>query len=411
MMYKYNWLADYRHYIDSTESPRIMHFWTGISTLVSVMRRNYHIPFGHIKLFPYFYIVLVGPAGVVQKSTTLSFSTNLLEEVNNVFLAPDATSPQKLLMCLEEAKLNVVDGIASEVHHCLTIAASEFASIIAGPDYETMITWLTDLYDREKSFKYQTKNAGECNIHNPWIHLIACTTPTSLQQCLPTNAVGDGLTSRIIFVYGMKKDQLVSVPRAPANELKTKLINGLNNISLNEQALIFTDEALEWWHQFYIGENEDWKPTDRRLLPYKARRHAHILKLAMVLAVNYQQTELTLDCLQKANKILSLTEINMANAFGGLGENDQLSNMLLICEVLRNRDVVPIENIVKETFQQISPADCSNLLRQMAESKFIRTRIINNSVCYELDKNSNDIMPIEKDTKVIGEAVWNIILN
>ena len=130
-----NFLADYYKYTESTESPKIIHLWTGISTLVACLRRSVYIPFGHIKLFPYFYVVIVGPPGVVQKSTTLGFATRLLDNVNGIHLAPDATSPQKLIICLEEAVQNIVKGLSSESHHALTIASSEFASIIQGPDF------------------------------------------------------------------------------------------------------------------------------------------------------------------------------------------------------------------------------------------------------------------------------------
>ena len=406
-----NWLAGYKTYTESTESPRVMHFWAGISTLVSVMRRNYYIPFGHIKIFPYMYIILIGPAGVVQKSTTLSFSTNLLDKVNNVFLAPDATSPQKLLLCLEDSKLNITNGMTTEVSHCLTIAASEFASIISGPDYETMITWLTDLFDREKSFKYQTKNSGECNIHNPWVHLIACTTPSSLQQCLPINAIGDGLTSRIIFVYGTKKDQLVSVPRAPSMKLVDKLVVGLEEIAQGSKTLIFTDDALQWWHHFYTIDNENWQIPDRRLAPYKARRHAHILKLAMVLAVNYKKDNLTLDCLQKAKDIIELTEINMANSFGGMGENTNLSNMILICELLSNGKSQPIEYIASNTYQQMSPQECNQLLDSMIQANFIKRRIISGEIYYQTTEAAEKLSPTKHDTTEIGKQIWDIVLS
>lgn len=410
-MAKVNWLADYRQYIDSTEAPRIMHLWTGISTLISAMRRNYYIPFGHIKMFPYFYIVLVGPAGVVQKSTTLGFSTKLLGEIKDIFTAPDATSPQKLIMCLEEAKRNITSGLSSEQHHCLTMASSEFASIISGPDYETMITWLTDLFDRESSFKYQTKTSGDCNIINPWIHLIACTTPSSLAQCLPVNAVGDGLTSRIIFVYASKKDQLVSVPRAPKADLVTKLVEALEVIGMQSKRYIFTDEALKWWHEFYTGDNDRWLPNDKRLIPYKARRHAHILKLSMVLACNYGEEELTVECLQKARKIIELTEINMPNAFGGLGENVNLSHMLAICEQLKEADdYISLHKLCALNYQMLDPGAMANLLRDMNTSGMLSCRVDGGDIMYKITSSALELIPMEKDTKLIGEAAWKIIL-
>jgi len=404
-----NWLADYREYTECTESPRIMHLWTGIGSLVAVMRRNYCIPFGHIRMFPYVYTVLVGPPGIVQKSTTLGFSTRLLSKINGVELAPDATSPQKLIMCLEEASRNVVQADGNEVHHCLTVASSEFASIINGPDSETMITWLTDLFDREDRFAYQTKTQGSNEISNPWIQLMACTTPSSLQQCLPINTVGDGLTSRIVFVYADKKDQLISVPRAPKEALVNKLVSSLEEISTNMGLYTFSDDGLEWWDDFYRKTNEQWTPSDYRLIPYKARRHAHILKLAMVLAVSYGEKELSVRMLDKAHRIIKLTEINMHKAFGGMGENSSANHMIKIAAQLREQPM-GFSDLYAKNFLDVDSEELSKVVEGLETAGVLKKKSFDGSIIYTIDKNTTSpIFSGTQDSTEIGNQAWDII--
>ena len=374
-----NWLADYHEYTDCTESPKLMHLWTGIGSLVAVMRRNYYIPFGHVKIFPYVYTVLVGPPGVVQKSTTLGFATKLLSKINGVELAPDATSPQKLLMCLEGAARNVITKEGTEVHHCLTVASSEFASIINGCDAETMITWLTDLFDREDKFAYQTKTQGSNEISNPWMQLMACTTPNSLQNCLPINTVSDGLTSRIIFVYADKKDKLIAVPRAPKESLVSKLVSGLEDISTNQHLYIFSDEALEWWTHFYVDINSAWVPTDGSL--------------------------------EKAEKIISLTEVNMHKAFGGMGTNPQANYMITLVNQLRDTPMT-YKELYSNNFLNIAADDLSSVLEGLLTTGAIKKYANDGSIVYAINKDSTSSIFVQSlDSTELGARAWDIILN
>ena len=56
-------------------------FWTGLFTLASAIRRKVYIPktvLGSWEVAPYLYIMFVAPAGKARKTTTLSYSDDLL---------------------------------------------------------------------------------------------------------------------------------------------------------------------------------------------------------------------------------------------------------------------------------------------------------------------------------------------
>ena len=65
-----NWLTAYATYTADSESPREFHLWTGIWTLAGALRRRVWIDMRKFQWTPNFYIVLVGPPGIVNKSTT-----------------------------------------------------------------------------------------------------------------------------------------------------------------------------------------------------------------------------------------------------------------------------------------------------------------------------------------------------
>ncbi|KKK66944.1 hypothetical protein LCGC14_2958990, partial [marine sediment metagenome] len=76
-----NWLSGYAEYTKHSESPDLFHFWTGVFTIAGALRRQVWIDQRYFQWTPNFYIVLVGPAGIAAKSTSLRLGTSLLRRV------------------------------------------------------------------------------------------------------------------------------------------------------------------------------------------------------------------------------------------------------------------------------------------------------------------------------------------
>jgi hypothetical protein len=94
----------------------------------------------------------------------------------------------------------------------LTIESSEFGNLLNPQDTE-MIDLLVSLWDsKQGAFHKKTKASGNDIVENPWINLIACTTPSWIAGNFPEYMIGGGFTSRCIFVYAEKKAQLVAYP-------------------------------------------------------------------------------------------------------------------------------------------------------------------------------------------------------
>jgi hypothetical protein len=85
------------------------------------------------------------------------------------------------------------------------------------------------------AFEKRTKGSGTDTVVNPWINLIACTTPAWIAGNFPEYMIGGGFTSRCIFVYADKKAKYVAYPglNVPKNlaEMGQKLIDDLAQIS------------------------------------------------------------------------------------------------------------------------------------------------------------------------------------
>lgn len=87
-----DWLKTYMLYTRDSESPDEFHFWTGVSTIAGALRRRVWIDMRKFLWTPNFYIILVGPPGIVTKSTTTSVGYNLLRHVEGVHFGPDSAT-------------------------------------------------------------------------------------------------------------------------------------------------------------------------------------------------------------------------------------------------------------------------------------------------------------------------------
>src|SRR5262245_10155856 len=69
------------------------------------------------------------------------------------------------------------------------------------------------MWDSQKTiYGRATKQDGEIAIENPWLNIIAGTTPGWLKDNFPRILIEGGLASRIIFVYEETKRQLIAYP-------------------------------------------------------------------------------------------------------------------------------------------------------------------------------------------------------
>ena len=98
-----NWLDAYTQYTSDLEAPLRVHFWVGVSTIAGALRRRVWIEQPKFDWTPNFYIVLVGPPGVIGKSTCMSAGIGLLEQIKGIHFGPDSLTWQALGKDLESA--------------------------------------------------------------------------------------------------------------------------------------------------------------------------------------------------------------------------------------------------------------------------------------------------------------------
>lgn len=343
-----DWLNTYLEYTAHNEAPLATHFWAGVSAIAGALQRKVYIDQYYFNWFPNFYIILVGPSGVITKSTTMSSAERLLREVPKIHFGANVITWQAIIQDMSAAiERPEEDG---EAMACLTFYAGELGTLL-DPEDRKMIDVLTDLWDGKMvPFKKSTATQENYEIPNPWINIAACTTPTWLSDNLPKSAMDLGFMSRVVLVYADKKRNLMAYPKRYITshigmeklaKLRENLVHDLIRISLLCGEYKLTEDAFAYGEQWY-GELHGGKRKSALagvFDGYLHRKQGHVHKLAMVIAASKRET-LTIEKedLEAAVKIVDGLEQDMSKIITSPGNDvgaGKINDILRVMQVHR----------------------------------------------------------------------------
>lgn len=319
-----DWLDSYLAYTHNTEPPDSYRLWCGISVIASVLQRKCKLPWGTLTFYPNMYVVLVGPAGRARKGTAMSPAQKLLEDLD-IKMAAESMTRESLIKCLAETQDNYQDHEGKIVFHSsLTIFSPELV-VFLGHNNNNLLMDLTDWYDCRNRWTYRTKNMGTDEITGIFVNLIGATTPELIRTSLPLDAIGGGLTSRMIFVYEERKGKIVAAPMLSAEEIEIrgKLRRDLERIYTMRGEFRVTQAFFDGWVEWYTAQEDNPPFNDPRFAGYIERRPNHVMKLSMILNASRSDKMIIDKCdLDRAVKILSFTERKMTRTFSGVGKSE-----------------------------------------------------------------------------------------
>ena len=382
-----NWIDKYMRYTNNTETSDLFREWVGVSVLASVLQRKIWLDLGHLIVYPNMYIVLIGPPGKARKGTAIKPGLKLLNELGIQLGAESITREQiirRMVAARKVISLPEDDSIIS--HSSFTVIAPEL-TVFLGYNNPKFLSDLTDWFDCADTWRYETKNMGIDEIVGVWFNLLGATTPGLLQSALPQDAIGGGLTSRMIFVYSDGAGKIVPIPFITPEELKLRedILIELEERYVMSGIIKPTKEFLEAWVDWrYYAETH--KPFDVEILmPYVERRPIHLLKLSLIMNAA-RTTSLILDVqdLEAAKNLLERTEKLMPKAFSGIGARSDatiLENMMTTIARLKSVDY----KILRHKFLFDTDEDQFDKMLQSLESiGYIRRRISTDKYIIEL---------------------------
>ncbi len=346
-----DWLSSFVNYSGFGEAPKRMYFWVGVSTIAGALRRRVWIDQAYFSWHPNLYIILVAPPGIVSKSTTAEVGMSLLRQVRDINFGPSVVTWQSLVKSFADSSETFSLGDTWHTMSPITIVSSEFGNLL-NPKDKDMVDMLVNLWDG-KSFTKATKMSGVDEVINPWINILACTTPEWIAGSFPEYMVGGGFTSRCLFIYESRKDKYVPYPALEVPKDLSKqaaaLVHDLEWISVKlcgEYNL--TEEALDWgsaWYKYHYEEGS--KSLDPvRFGGYIARKQTMAHKVAMILAASRRDELLiTQDDLETAVSMITDLEPDMGKVFEKIGMKEDATQLDRLIQTVRSKGSMPYREV------------------------------------------------------------------
>jgi len=274
-----NLLSDLVKLYKNSEAPEIFFYWSGISVISAIVKKNVWLNRGGIyRLYPNTYCFLVAASGM-KKGIPIQMAKKLITGVNNTRIISGRNSVQQVLEDLGKAHSIEGGGIIKEAHGYL-ISSELAAFLIKDPD---ALTILTDLHDTgyNKEWKYSLKS-GKVTLAEPCISILGATNEEHFSTAVTNADVTGGFIARTFIVFSSEKGRLNPLVHG-GEELDLKpIIRCLTEISKLEGEFCWTKESGEfyeqWYNDFHSHDHHDPTGTINRI-------GDQILKVAMCIGL------------------------------------------------------------------------------------------------------------------------------
>jgi hypothetical protein len=365
-----DWIETYLTLTENSEPSRLYREWVAISVIAAVLQRKCYSDWDKM-IFPNMYIILVGPSGA-RKGTAMNQGYNFLTQPQfNVKMAAESTTREALIRRLKKHETTAIPG-APMAHSSLTIYSEEFAVFIGQNNLE-FISNLTDWFDCKSPWRYETKTQGEDTVNGIWVNLLGATTPAIIKSVLPQDAIGGGLTSRIIFVYAPGKEKVVPYPMLTAaeKEIFKVLSSDLEQMSVMAGEFKPTQEFAELYGAWYIEHSKNPPFHDEKFEGYNERRQLHLRKVAMIMSASRDNSqEMTAVDFHRALALLKRTERLMPKVFSAYGRLDTSGLIDSIMGLLTMKKEMTFKDLLFRYRKDLTREELEEIMTKLSELGF-----------------------------------------
>jgi len=372
-----NWLKTLQEYVEDTEAPRDFWLWGGIFTISAALQRRVWLPYGLEPIYPNLYIMLVAPPGKCRKAGPLTLAKKMLKKTG-IPVSKDSFSKRALTQEMAELYKTEHFTYNGKMYSQtpMAIISKEMSSLLA-VDPIGIVKLLTDLYDCHDEWDYGTSGKGEDILRNVATCAFIATTPTSLATDLPSEAIGQGFTSRIEIVTGYDTYKDVPIPSQPNKTLYEKLLSDLSTIAMITGEFAWTEEAQEYFIKWYktlkgrIGEIKD-----ERLHSFLSRIHVAAIKVSMTIHIAYSdELVIELSDLKGAIELVESVLATASDALGGHGRSLTSVDVELIMRQIQHRKSVSFEELLSINYRNTNKHELETVLETICAMGVVESKI------------------------------------
>lgn len=380
-----NFIDAFQTYMADKGSPALYQKWSGIFLVGAALERKCWLRTAKGKLYPNQYIILCGPAGVGKSLCTASVY-DLLDELRTpetpFYIAPTSVTKASLIDALADAERRIVRPMESPPvtsFNSLTIVPNEFGVFLPSWEGDFMST-LTDLWDCGRYAETRRTSKININLPHTQLNLFSATTPAHLNSLLPEGAWEQGFMSRTLICYS-------------GEAIHTDMFY-LDGMDLTSRAALIADlkDIYQMYGEFTVTDEyklalNNWAklggppiPDHPKLMSYRVRRPAHLLKLSMIAsAATDSEKIVTLDNFAEALDWLVELETFMPDVFKSMksgGDGRAMEECWHYCYTvwMKHKEPVPEHRIIAFLQERVPVHNIDRILDVMQRGKLLEKK-------------------------------------
>jgi hypothetical protein len=351
-------LADYRKTLaPTTEAPEAYFLGVGLALMGEAVGRRSWVQYGD-RLFPNWFVLLLGDSGVDRKSHCLKKGQRLLSETLSEIRVLDAiSSAEGFLQAMTDFKPgddpptaeDPLDGIPT------LLVVEEFTAILKKALQKAtgnITELLRNAYDNLPMLSVPTRQ-NSLWVKDPYLCLISATTPDDLGTYMTLNDAANGFGNRFAYFSGPRDGKPRPLPPSPSpaawESLKLRLMR-LRNQAQGE--MLLSKEAQDRWEDHYIRVLFPRGHQTGRLSQLTQRVAQFAMKAALLYALDRGVPAIETEDIERG---IALSEYLVKTACYVAGE-------------LAESQEVRYERKIIKALQQIGPATRPELRRKIGGS-------------------------------------------
>ena len=211
----------------------------------------------------------------------------------------------------------------------ILIGADEFNVFVGNGNIE-FLSLLGTLWDWKGPFEDRKKNSKSLIIGDPCVSILAGNTATGFSLAFPSEAIGQGIFSRLLLVHGDKTDRKIAFPDPPDISKEANLVRYLQEIRITCTGLASIEARAK---SLLSAIYEGWTGStmDIRFESYSNRRFSQLIKLSLLCSAAALRNTIIESDVIYANTMLVNAEHSMPKALGEFGKskNSDVSNKIM----------------------------------------------------------------------------------
>lgn len=371
-----------------SEAPESLLTWTGLFCISAVLKRNVQFSREHLKqyrIFPTNYLMFVGPPGVVRKSTSAGYAQQVIEAMNETVVV---TSPAFVNFGpTSGSHVAIIDKMARVTSGSMSIISGEFGNIVSSTPEETY-SFFTKMFDADgtaNKYEHSTRGSGNEVVKSPSLNILGCTTPDWIAENTGY-MIGGGFAARTVFVFEHQKRQRrlfykdIGPTVEELDQMKKKLAKDLARIGkIKGEAVPENDklaDRMEKWYQEY-----DSSPVERGVETFKARKHVHTLRTAILLSLcERDDLVITSDHFDKALELIAYVEKKLSRGLSAVGKNPYSGVMYEVLDYIIAHGPVKKGKVSAHFFRDIPMDEISKIYKVLKASGEIEELVSNGTL-------------------------------